>query len=344
MLRGNIQGDVANAGNNNSGVMGENVLTDFTVQTGNVISVQGDNVDNSTRIEYHIHLLTGSKRGAEAQAHGDLTDQEKWKELTEFIETRIKKLSEGDDDISDDSEEYQTSEESEPPVDTRRLIIYSGVDIAKKKLKSAVEIVFTLTPVGLSPGGKPWATIVWRVLQFRPSTPMRQDLTWYNEVGFCDLLEENNSTLKPGELSQVVKPKHIAVLQDIEGNPDFSAHFKMTLETAGVAVLNKLDSSQRLALCSIDRDRVETDQFSPVIDIGSVKSNDIFVCGPPVMLQAYAVPRKTERLPIDTCKISRSLFVDSAGKQKPIDIRTLRSSTAFRLYTNTSGKIILEKD
>jgi len=118
----------------------------------------------------------------------------------------------------------------------------------------------------------------------------------------------------------------------------------MLLDTADIAVINKQTSSQRFALCTIDQSRPETDQCLPVIDIGSVRSDGIILCGFPVMLQAYVVRGFTERKPIDTSGLLRPLLADEVGKYKPLDIRTLKSRTAFRLYSNPAGKIILEKE
>jgi len=268
-------------------------------------------------------------------ASSQLVDNEKWKELVADIEKIVAKRRDGE---FPDEEDRSADE-----LITKRLSIYTNVDIAKKKLKMAIEIIFTLTPAGSPPSGH-WPTIVWKTLRFQPNNTTRHDLCWYNKAGFCVLEEQNDTTLKPGDMSAIVESKHLAILQDIDESPDFSSHTEIPLEMTDIAVINKLSSGQRFALCTIDPSRPETDQFLPVIDIGSVSSNDIYLSGFPVMLQAYVVRGFTERKPIDTSSLLRPLFVDSAGKPNPLDIRTMRSPTAFRLYSNQSGKIILEKD
>jgi hypothetical protein len=297
-------------------------------------------VDNS-KIKYRVHILPSDKTEVEAQGPR-LTDKEKWEELPSRIEPLVAKHSGASSRL--------LSNEERLPVHaiTKHLKIYTS---EKKSPKSAVEIVFTITPTGLSPGGKSWPAIVWKRFQFQPSSAF--DLHWYSEAGFCVVDEQADGTLKPVEeqddgtpkpVAVVVKPKHIAVLQDIEGSPVFSAQLEMQLNTTDIAVINKFPHTRRFALCSFDPTMPQTDQFSPVIDIGSIKSDEILLCGPPVMLQAYVVRGCTlEQKPIERRSISRPLFVDKAGKPKPIDITTLRETTTFCLYFQ-DAKIILEED
>jgi len=312
----------------------------LTIEGGSFTEIHSDSVNNSTSIVYNVYFAE-DKTGVDAQSQ--LIDKEKWKELVSNVEHIIAKRQNGELEEDTGDLDTDTNNPEEQPVITKRLVIYTGVDVAKKKLKTTVEIIFTLTPTG-SPAAGPWPTIVWKTLKFQPNHAIRHDVYWYSKAGFCVVKEQNDTTLKPGDMSAIVESKHLAILQDIDESPDFSSHTEIPLETTDIAIINKLPSSQRFALCTIDPTRPETDQFLPVVDIGSVGSDDILLCGFPVMLQAYVVRGFTERKPIDTSSLLRPLFVDKAGKAKPIDIRTLRSPSAFRLYSNQAGKIILEKD
>jgi len=317
----------------------------FTIEGSNLTEVNGGTVDISSTIVYNVYFAAEDKAGVGVGAQSQMMDKEKWKEMISKVDDLIAKRQSGEEDeveTEDTSDDADTNKEQ--PTIMKRLIVYTGVDVAKKRLKTTVEIIFTLTPAGSPSGGGQWPTIVWKTLKFQPNNAIRHELSWYNKAGFCVVDEQNDTTLKPGDMSAIVESKHLAILQDIDESPDFSSHTEITLETTDIAVLNKLPSSQRFALCTIDPTMPETDQFLPVIDIGSVKSDDILLCGIPVMLQAYVVRGFTVRKPIDTSSLLRPLFVDKAGKPKPLDIMTLRPSTAFRLYSNPAGRIILEND
>jgi len=201
-----------------------------------------------------------------------------------------------------------------------------------------IQVVFTLTPPGLPPSGKSWPTIVWKALQFLPLTMMKKDFAWSDETGFSLVKEKDNSTLDPDGARTVVKPRHITVLLDDGSGAELSIQVELPIEsTAQFALINKTDFPSRFALCVVDRSRPESDRFCPVIKIESLGENEIFMCGPPVMLQAYAVPDVKERRLIDILQ-HRPLFA------KPIDVRRLKAKSTFRLYSHPSGRVVLEKE
>lgn len=230
----------------------------------------------------------------------------------------------------------------------KRLTIYTGVDKALKKLKRSISIVFTLTPASMiHECGTPWAEVVWKVLQFEKTTTMRRQINWTSGTGFCRVEERDDGTLQPADLRSVVAPGTVAILETVEDHEEFFQQQMEAPYNEMRVVWNSTGSEQRLALCSIYSKiplKEDPNQFSPVADL---TVGEFFACGPPVMLQAFAVPPSEyqERQPIDT-KLLRPLFV-SAGSSapEPIDISKLsKPVTAFRLYSDTSGKIVLEKD
>ncbi|TFK37289.1 hypothetical protein BDQ12DRAFT_685627 [Crucibulum laeve] len=227
---------------------------------------------------------------------------------------------------------------------TKQIIIYTNIDIARKKLKRPVQIIFTLTPLTGCRGSRQWSSIVWKMLSFQPSTPMYEKIMWSSESAFALGAEKDDGSLKPGDLSVIVQPKSMAIMKTIDDNLDFSEQVEVPIQVDQIALSNASNFNKRFLLCSKDPTKPETDELSPVVDLGHIKVEEVVVCGIPVMLQAYAVSGYKERMPIDTGKLQRPLFVDTDFNSRPIDLRTLNSATAFRLYSSPTGRIMLERD
>lgn len=319
----------------------------FSINDGTFTEIHSENVNLSKH--YHLYIFGDLQNEIEKGLRPPL-DEARLKQLVTSVEALLPKPEEGQEanqDVaqtvpSDDQEVEQPGPETQPEQETiptlRQLVIYTNTDNANKKLKRATNVVFTLTPPGLPPSGKSWPTIVWKALPFLPSTMMKKDFTWSDETGFSLVKEKDNSTLEPDSARTVVKPRHIAVLLGDGSSADLSMQVELPLEnTAQFALINKTDFGTRFALCVVDRTRPESDQFCPVIKVESLGEDEIFMCGPPVMLQAYAVPDVKERRLIDSLQ-NRPLF------PKPIDVRTLRPKTAFRLYSHPSGRVVLDKE
>ncbi|KAF8062479.1 hypothetical protein FPV67DRAFT_273297 [Lyophyllum atratum] len=317
----------------------------FSINDGVFTEIHSDNVNHSTN--YNVYIVGDFQNEIERGSRPAL-DEAQWKKLVANIENLVKKPDDSEEAqtaVADEStsEEEQRASETQTNTITNRLlrfIIYTNTDDAKKKLKSSTQLVFTLTPPGSPPFGRSWPTIVWKVLEFQPNTSKKQEFMWSDETAFCVVNQKNNSTFEPGRVdTDVVRPGHVAVLQDIENNLDFSLQVELPVDsTAQYAIFNKTETKEGFALCVVDRTRPETDQLCPVVNIDGLRSDEIFMCGPPVMLQAYAISGYKERRLIDTHTINRALF------QQPIDVRKLGSKVAFRLYADRAGKIILERD
>jgi len=173
--------------------------------------------------------------------------------------------------------------------------------------------------------------------------PAQQTLSWGAEAGFSVVKQEEDGTLIPGDLCVPVDLKHMAILGTENGSVDFAETRKMANSQAPViSVFNKTGVRQHLALCSIDDSDPEGPKFYPVVNLGNLEDNTTMECGPPVMLQAYAVSGHKEGQILKPGDLNRALFVDPAGHPQPRDIRQMTSGDAFRLYTSPSGKVILE--
>jgi hypothetical protein len=137
--------------------------SNFAIEGGKFTEIHSENVDNSSKMEYNIYILSNNTLGVDAQRLGQPMHEEKWKELTVSIEHLIAKKNghyirvdtrsenphpvdispryQPSDHASDEANQQQPLAELEPPnAITKRLIIYTGVDIAKKKLKSSAEV------------------------------------------------------------------------------------------------------------------------------------------------------------------------------------------------------------
>ncbi|GLB38798.1 hypothetical protein LshimejAT787_0506630 [Lyophyllum shimeji] len=293
----------------------------FTINDGTFTEIHSGSVDQSKH--YHLYIFGSLQDEIQAGLRPPL-DEGTLKELVASVEARIPQEGEAaQTDIqagqSDEAQGPETPAEPEIIPTVKQLVIYTNTDNANKKLKKATNIVFTLTPPGSPPSGKSWPTIVWKTLQFLPLTMMKKDCAWSDETGISIVREKDNSTIHPDNARIVIKPRHMAV-------------------TAQFGLINKSSFSSRFALCVVDRSRPESDRFCPVIDVRDLKEDDLFMCGPPVGLQAYAVPADVkERRLIDTSQY-RPLF------PKPIDVRTLKAKTTFRLYSHPSGRVVLDKE
>ncbi|KAF8969006.1 hypothetical protein BDZ97DRAFT_1902747 [Flammula alnicola] len=330
---------------------------EFVIQGGCFNEAQTQHVDYSTKYEFNVTIVAGDK--AQPDELGHLLNPEKWEKLIHKANILVAERNGQEtcaEEVHDGAEGDEPPTEPERPLEIpqvqKRITIYTGVDKALKKLKRSIDVVFILTPA-ISDSDTPWPTIVWKVCIIDPPT-MQTQIIWSSQAGFCGLEELDDGTLRPGDLKMAVQvcdrlprwpsfPGCAAILQNVDNEHDFSEQIEMPFTTNDFAVCNMTGSNQRFALCTIDPTKPESDQFSPVVDLDSV--GDVFACGPPVMLQAYVVPGYRERQPIDTSKLLRPLFVNAASKPQPIDISRLdKPVTAFRLYSNAAGKLILEKD
>ncbi|GLB34411.1 hypothetical protein LshimejAT787_0112950 [Lyophyllum shimeji] len=317
----------------------------FTINDGTFTEIHSGSVDQSKH--YHLYIFGSLQDEIQAGLRPPL-DEGKLKELVASVEARIPRLIQEGEAAQTDIQAGQSDEAQGPEMPAgpeiiptvKQLVIYTKTDNANTKLKKATNIVFTLTPPGSPPSGKSWPTIVWKTLQFLPLTMMKKDCAWSDETGISIVREKDNSTIDPDNARIVIKPRHMAVLLDGEdGAFELSVQVEMPLEvTAQFGLINKSSFSSRFALCVVDRSRPESDRFCPVIDLKDLKEDDLFMCGPPVGLQAYAVPADVkERRLIDTSQY-RPLF------PKPIDVRTLKAKTTFRLYSHPSGRVVLDKE
>lgn len=324
----------------------------FVIEGGRFNEVQNQNVDHSTNYQLNISLTSEvlhSKAGASANDFGSLLNREALISQANLLVGPVKSSSSLTSEGSERSMSSSTPSINvstvngpgaierpvavpipEPQVKViqeveKRLAIYTGVDKALKKLNRSISIVLTLTPAMTHEFDTPWATIVWKVLIFEKIATMRRQIDWTSRTGFCTVEELDDGTLQPGDLRSVVTPGTATILQTVEGDEEFSQQMEVPSdEMRGVCNLTGFE--QRLALCSIDPKKPKSNQFSPVVDLAV---GEFFACGPPVMLQAFAVPPSEyqERQPIDTRTLLRPLFV-SAGTSapEPIDISKLSKS------------------
>jgi len=226
---------------------------------------------------------------------------------------------------------------------SKNLVIFTATDNARQRLKAPVQVLFTLTPSDPSFSPNSYPAIAWKILPFQQMVPAQQTLSWGAELGFSVVKQQEDGTVTPGDLCMPVDPKHMAILGTENGLVNFAETRKMNNAQAPViSVFNKTGVPQHLALCSVDESDPEGPKFYPVVDLGNLKHNTTIECGPPVMLQAYAVSGYKEGQVLKPGDLNRVLFVDPAGDPQPRDIRQMTSGDAFRLYTNYSGKVILE--
>ncbi|KAF8993363.1 hypothetical protein BDQ17DRAFT_1368395 [Cyathus striatus] len=304
----------------------------FTIESSNF------NDAESITINYNILLLDDAKRKTITSPLGE-GEKEKLKELVTLVESLAMAKKEEKTVIGDEADKTEGEEQKSvepipesPPV-KKRLIVYTNVDIAAKKLKKSVNILFTLTPFQ---DNNLQSAIVWKILSFQPQARLQETMNWFDRVGFAAVTEKNDGSLKSGDLAVMVKHNHVAVLMSEDSDPFFSEEeVKMPEDSVdGVAISNMTDMEQRFALCTLREQ--ETNSFTPVLDIGMLRPKDIVVW-------AYAVPSGfRERRQIDTTKL-KPLFMNGSVP-RAIDIRTCGERTAFRLFTNMRGQIFLERD
>ncbi|KAJ3515351.1 hypothetical protein NLJ89_g1803 [Agrocybe chaxingu] len=226
--------------------------------------------------------------------------------------------------------------------------IRTRIDRKDRRLGKSVSLVLTLTPAG-SQDGKPWQPIVWKILHFEKAARVSRNVTWFNRkrsAGFCMVKEGSDGRIKPEELMIPVKAGNMATLQsegsrrssadaltgeDEEAEPDTDNH---TLTEEALPPLLNTNTFGSI-------DPTKPDEFRPVVDLGLIKPNkqDLFVCGPPKMLQAYVLLQadSQERQPMKIAKTSSALFTE------PVDLMTLEKGE-FLLYSTLGGQIVLAKE
>ncbi|EDR05254.1 uncharacterized protein LACBIDRAFT_329954 [Laccaria bicolor S238N-H82] len=176
---------------------------------------------------------------------------------------------------------------------------------------------------------------------------MRSTICWTSQVDELD-----GGILQPYNLCSAMAPGDTIILQTIMGGDQRVFHQMEIPSNELRAVWNMTGSDQCLALCTVDPKKPKLKQFNPVsftmVMNDTTIYRDFFACGPPVMLQAFVVPpsKYYEQQPIDTSTLLQPLFID-AGTSKPAPInvgKLTKPITAFRLYSDMSGKIVLEKE
>ncbi|KAH8796257.1 hypothetical protein DL96DRAFT_1081963 [Flagelloscypha sp. PMI_526] len=230
---------------------------------------------------------------------------------------------------------------SQLSVTTKVITIYTGVDQALKKLTKPTDLVLILTPA-TSDSEQRWDPIVWKVLHFEQLSSMKIQVTWSIASGFCALQEEDDGTLTPGPLQMLAKPGHALIFREIEeGNTTemyLDSESMIEGSTDEIAIINKTGTPIRVALCTIDPKKHEAARFSPVAStthFGISEGQSAMQCGPPSLLQVYTANGYKERQP----------FQNGASKLKPIftkDLGALHQTSSFRLYSKSSGHLILE--
>ncbi|CAA7262144.1 unnamed protein product [Cyclocybe aegerita] len=234
-------------------------------------------------------------------------------------------------------------------------MIRTRIDRKDRKLNKSVSLVLTLTPAG-SQDGKPWQAIIWKILHFEKASRVSRNVTWFNRSGFCMVKEGSDGRIKPEELMIPVKAGNMAILQSLssaggltgedgETEADTDSHtlteepLPPLFNTNTFGLCNNTKSDEHFALCSIDP--TKPDEFCPVVDLGHIEPNkqDLFVCGPPKMLQAYILLQadSQERQPMKITKTSSALFTE------PVDLMTLEKGK-FLLYSTLGGQIVLTKE
>jgi len=222
----------------------------------------------------------------------------------------------------------------------KTLIIYTSTSDRKKKLKSPVQILLTLTPA--SPIGKP---VVWKVLTFHPNGNAQLLVKAHTEFGFSTF---TTTTLDERDVLQVdqktrVEPGNTAVFSRASEEAPLEWTEKDTTanNSQEITAKNSSKAPQNLVLCCVD---TEDDVYEPLVQLPQLMDRRSVKTGLPVMLQAYpAAGCKVGQLLQDNTSKYPLLYSDDKKNPAAIDILDLHKNTAFHLYSNDSGKIILEK-
>jgi hypothetical protein len=223
----------------------------------------------------------------------------------------------------------------------KTLIVFTTMDQARKRLKAPVQILFTLTTSDSSFSPDTYPPVVWKILNFQPSSTQSESIKWTEDFGFSVVQPNDDGTLAPGEISAITRANQMVIIQDQNGVVDAS-DVRNNLEGRKIAVYNKSNLPRRIALCTINPND-DMPAFAPVIDLGEVKHSTTVECGLPLYLQAYAVARYKQGQVLKAQDLRFPLIVDPAGDAAPLDIRDISRNQAFRLYSHFTGRPVLEK-
>jgi len=211
---------------------------------------------------------------------------------------------------------------------TKSLTVYTSTSDRTKKLKSPVQILLTLMPKS-SKSAKP---IAWKVLTFPSNVHAQKSVKFYTEFGFSTFNTTYDDVLQADNTVPVKAGQKATFSPTPGGVPKWDV--VETVEEHGkfAIALNKSEAPRDLVLCCVN----EYDQiFEPLVRLPTLMNGKSVKTGPPVMLQAYAVAG---------CKEGQLFQQDVAVPLlEAIDIGDLRSSAAFQLYSDRTGKIVLER-
>ncbi|CAA7265347.1 unnamed protein product [Cyclocybe aegerita] len=167
----------------------------------------------------------------------------------------------------------------QPQREKTTFLIRTRLDRKDRKLNKSVSLVLTLTPAG-SKAGKPWESVIWKVLHFEKAGRVSRNVTWFNRAGFCIVKEGNDGRIKPGELMTPVKAGHMAILQSEERQ--LSSAGDSTEDSDEVEAdtdSHTLTEEPLLPLLNTNTfgsiDPTKPDEFSPVVDLGSIEYDPI---------------------------------------------------------------------
>lgn len=225
----------------------------------------------------------------------------------------------------------------------KSLTFYTSTDQANKRLKAPVQILLTLTTKDSAFSPNTYPAVAWKILTFQPNCTSAETLSWEEDVGFSVIKPNDDGTLAPGDLSAPVDPKHMVLLQQSNGITDLSEQKKKFSLPSKIGVFNKSGMPHHMALCTVEGLESDNPKFLPVIDLGEIKHSQMLECERPTMLQAYAVSRYKQGQILKSGDLTRALFIDPADDPEPLDIKEIPSGQAFRVYSNFSGKVLLQK-
>jgi len=222
----------------------------------------------------------------------------------------------------------------------KKLVIYTSTDDPTKKLKSATQILLTLTPVAdQSKLFESQTPIAWKILPFAPYRDATSTIDVNQSFSFS-VVSQSGTDVVTADSGAIVQVRSSVVLEDVAGSIEWT--MLNSLDIAGDVIMarNETPVPKTFALCEVD-DSMK--RFRPLVLFKSVLSSQEVVTSPPVALQAYAVAGYEEGQILGADRRNDFLLKDYKGAPSPIDIREVGKSLTLQLFSDHAGKIKLNQ-
>jgi len=218
----------------------------------------------------------------------------------------------------------------------KKLTIYTSTDDPAKKLKSATQILLTLTPVNQSQLFESQTPIAWKIIPFAPYCETVKFVDLHSGFAFSPISRSGHDVIT-ADIGAIIQPRNKVVLQDVAGSLEWSPPITLHVPDEVIIARNECLVPKTFALCSVDDAMIN---FNPLVLFNkALAAEEEVETRPPVMLQAYPVSKYEEGQILGVDHQENFLFRDKE-EAKPINISEYGKDTiTFQVYSDHTGRV-----